>query len=468
MNKIFLYNSLNRKKEEFQSINPGRVGIYTCGPTVYNFAHIGNLRTYLFEDFLIRVLKYNDYQVKRVMNVTDVGHLTDDQDMGEDKIEKKSRQIGKSALEIASFYTNAFKQDLELLNIIKPDVWLKASETIDEQIDLIKQLEEKGFVYKISDGLYFDTSKFPEYNKLSHQSLEDLKEGARVCKNDEKRNSTDFALWKFSPSDSNRQMEWDSPWGIGFPGWHLECSAMSLMELKDSLDIHCGGMDHINVHHTNEIAQSEAATEKKFFNYWLHGAFLNISGGKKMAKSSENFLTIENALLKKGINPLAYRFAALQVHYRKPMEYSEESLIQAEKGLDSLRKQYLAIKSNAFLKGRVDKYFKEQFQSAINDDLNMPQALAILFSVFKSRLNPDDKLETAKDFDKVLGLSLDFEESFNNNEVEIPAEIKSLAEKRQIARDEKDFSKSDSLRDEIEKEGYEIEDGPDGYKLKKK
>jgi len=259
-------------------------------------------------------------------------------------------------------------------------------------------------------------------------------------------------------------MEWESPWGKGFPGWHIECSAMSLMELSDSLDIHCGGMDHINVHHSNEIAQSEAATGNKFFNYWLHGAFLNISGGKKMAKSSGNFLTLENALLKKGINPLAFRYAALQVHYRKPMEYSEQSFVQAENGLDNLKRQYLNIKSNVYSQGNVDNYFKEQFFTAINDDLNMPKALALVFSVLKSNLSPDDKIATINDFDKVLGLNLEYED----NKEKIPEEIELLAKERQKAREEKDFNKSDILRDEILNKGYIIEDKTDGYSIIKK
>ena len=324
MQKLYLYNTLSRKKEEFKAIDRSEIGLYTCGPTVYNYAHIGNLRSYIFEDILKRVLKYNDYNVRHIMNITDVGHLTGDMDMGEDKLEKGAKREGKTAWEIAKFYEEAFIDDLKKLNIEMPDKWTRATEYIDEQIDLIKILEEKGYAYKISDGVYYDTSKFKNYNKLSHLDIETLREGARVEKNEEKKNPTDFALWKFSPKDKKRQMEWKSPWGIGFPGWAIECSAMSMAELGEQLDIHCGGIDHINVHHTNEIAQSEAATGKQFFNYWMHGAFLNIKGGKKMAKSEGNFLTLENALIKKEIDPLVYRFAALQTHYRKPMEYSEE------------------------------------------------------------------------------------------------------------------------------------------------
>ncbi len=470
---IYLYNTLSRQKEEFKPIVSGEAGIYTCGPTVYNFAHIGNLRTYLFEDFLVRVLKYNGYKVKRVMNITDVGHLSGDMDMGEDKMELGAAREGRSAWEIAEFYTEAFKKDLRALNILEPDVWSKATESIDEQIALVKTLEDKGFTYQISDGIYFDTAKFPEYNKLSHLDLDELKEGARVEKNNEKKNPTDFALWKFSPTGAKRQMEWESPWGKGFPGWHIECSAMSLKELGTQLDIHCGGIDHINVHHTNEIAQSEAASGHKFFNYWLHGAFLNIAGGKKMAKSDGDFLTVQNALLDRNINPLAYRFAALQVGYHKPMEYSQDGLKQAEEALNALYKQVKSlaqgIDANEIAQAEISEKHKLEFLAAINDDLNMPQALAILFAVLKSELGAAEKLHTIFDFDTVLGLNL--ENTLSGNEIEIPEAVKQLAERRLSARAEKNWALSDSLRNEADELGYIIEDVKDNgipYRIKKK
>jgi len=471
VNKLFLYNTLTRKKEEFKPIKRGEVGLYTCGPTVYNFAHVGNLRTYLFEDILKRVLLYNGYKVKHVMNITDVGHLTGDRDMGEDKLEKSAKREGKTAWEIAEFYAKAFKEDLDKLNIIQDDIiWLKATETIPEQIELIKKLEKKSYTYKISDGIYFDTSKFKDYTKLSHQPLAALQEGARVEKNPEKKNPTDFALWKFSPllnlplakgekERGGRQMEWESPWGIGFPGWHLECSVMSKEGLKDQLDIHCGGVDHINIHHTNEIAQSEAATGKKFFNYWLHGEFLNISGGEKMAKSQENFLTLENALIKKGIDPLVYRFAVLQTHYRKPMEYSEKIIKNARNGLDHL---YNQIRELGDKKGKINDEFKNNFLKAINDDLNMPKALAVVQELLKLDLSEEDKLATVLDFDKVLGLNLD------KKEEKIPAEVEGLRKKRETARREKSWKESDKLREKIEKLGYIIEDTKDGSRVFKK
>ena len=463
MNKLFLYNSLTRKKQEFKPIKNGAVGLYTCGPTVYNYAHIGNLRCYLFEDILKRVLLYNGYKVKHVINITDVGHLTGDMDMGEDKLEVGAKREGKSARAIAEFYTNAFKKDIKKLNILEPDVWCKATDYIKEQIDLIKALEKKGYTYKTSDGIYYDTAKFKNYNKLSHLPLEKLKEGARVEKNFEKKNPTDFALWKFSPKDVKRQQEWPSPWGVGFPGWHIECSAMSLAILKDQLDIHCGGIDHINVHHTNEIAQSEAATGKKFFNFWLHNAFLNIAGGKKMAKSEENFLTLENALIKKGINPLAFRFAALGTHYRKPMEYSEEGIRAAGNGLKHLGNQMRDLTPALSLarRGSINADFKKKFLEAINDDLNMPQALAVAQEVLKSKLADKEKLAAVLDFDKVLGLNL----ADALKEKKLPAQVEKLAEARQAARNKKDFSKSDKLRKKIEKLGYLVEDTKDGQRV---
>lgn len=463
---LYLYNSLNLKKEKFIPLKKGAVGLYTCGPTVYNFAHLGNLRTYLFEDFLVRTLVYNGYKLKRVMNITDVGHLSGDMDMGEDKVEAEATREGRSAWDITAYYTDAFQEDLKLLNVTPPDVWCRATEHINEQIDLIKTLENKGYTYITSDGVYFDTSKFSDYNRLSHLDLDELQEGARVEKNEEKKNLTDFALWKFSPIGSKRQMEWSSPWGIGFPGWHLECSAMSLKYLGETFDIHCGGIDHVNIHHTNEIAQSEAATGKKFVNYWLHGAFLNIAGGKKMAKSEDNFLTLDKSLVKKGLNPLAYRFAALQVHYRKPMEYSEDSLRQAENALESLINQVAALKDEP---GQIDEVYQVDFQTAINDDLNMPQALAVLFKMLKSDLSDSDKLAGVINFDQVLGLSLLSQAASKADieETDLPEEVKILLNKREQARVDKNWELADSLRDDIKRAGYNLEDNSDGQLIKK-
>ncbi len=461
MKAIKLYNTLSRKKEVFEPIFSHKVGLYTCGPTVYNYAHIGNLRTYLFEDILKRVLLYNGYEVKHVMNITDVGHLVGDGDMGEDKLELGAEREGKTAWEIAEFYTEAFKRDIAKLNILEPSIWCKATENIEEQVAQIKELEAKGYAYKTSDGLYFNTKNFADYNKLSHLKLEELQEGARIEKNDEKLNPTDFALWKFSPKGAKRQMEWTSPWGVGFPGWHIECSAMSLKYLDSQLDIHCGGIDHINVHHTNEIAQAEAATGEKFFNYWLHGAFLNIAGGKKMAKSEDNFLTLKKAFEAKGLSPLVYRYAVLSVHYRKPMEYSEESIANSQNALAGLYRSVAALGSGV---GVVNKELKEKFIEALNDDLNLPQALAVAYEVLKSGLSDGDKLATLLDFDKVLGLDL----GKGEQEEELPPEIDELVKARQTAKKNRDWELSDALRAEIERYGYYVEDTKEGTKLVKK
>jgi cysteinyl-tRNA synthetase len=351
------------------------------------------------------------------------------------------------------------------LNILEPDIWVKATDTIADQIALIKTLEEKGYTYQTRDGVYFDTSKFKGYTKLSHQDIDSLQEGARVEKNPEKRNLTDFALWKFTPDGVHRQMEWDSPWGLGFPGWHVECSAMSMKFLGDQLDIHCGGADHIDVHHTNEIAQSEAATGKKFFNFWMHGAFLIIAGGKKMAKSEDNFLTLDNALVKKGINPLVYRFAAFQTHYRKPMEYSEESVNAAHNGLLHLQNQVRQVtRSRTGQEGMLSQEHKTKFLDAINDDLNMPRAMAVVQELLKSAIKDSDKLATILDFDKVLGLKLD---QVDKPE-ELPEEVQKLLDKRRAARAAKDWAISDRLRDEIQDLGYLVQDTKEGMKAIKK
>ena len=464
--ELYLYNTLTRKKEVFQPLFSDFVGLYTCGPTVYNHAHIGNLRTYIFEDVLKRVLRFNGYTVRHVMNITDVGHLTGDRDMGEDKLEKGAAREGRSAWDIAEMYTRAFKDDMARLNLLPPDIWCKATETIPEQIALIRTLEEKGYTYPTGDGIYFDTARFEEYTKLSHQNLEALQEGARVERNPEKRNPTDFALWKFSPRDEQRQMEWPSPWGVGFPGWHIECSAMSMKFLGDHLDIHCGGTDHIDVHHTNEIAQSEAATGKPFFRFWMHGAFLNIAGGKKMAKSAGNFLTLRHTLVEQGIDPLAYRYAAFQTHYRNPMEYGDEAIQAARNGLSHLRNQVRHVKDACLGEAPASPSggageLKAKFTEALNDDLNMPRAMAVVQEALKSDVPPREKLAVVLDFDAVLGFDL----ARVGEAPALPRDIQEKAAAREKARREKNWALSDQLRDELQALGYVVQDGKDGMKV---
>lgn len=448
-----LFNTLTRKTEEFKPIKNKKVGMYACGPTVYNYAHIGNLRAYVFEDILKRVLSYDGFKVKHAMNITDVGHLTDDGDNGEDKMEKGARREGKSAWDIAKFYTKAFEADLRDLNIIKPNIWCRATEHIKEQIALIKKLEKKGFTYSTADGIYFDTSKLSDYGKLALLKKTDLKAGARVDMG-EKKNATDFALWKFSPAGAKRQMEWKSPWGVGFPGWHIECSAMSVKYLGQPFDIHCGGIDHIPVHHSNEIAQSEAAEGKPLANYWLHSEFL-LAGEEKMAKSADNFLTLAK-MKEKGISPLAYRYFLLQTHYRKQLQFSWEALEAAQKGLDHL---YSVIPTKA--EGRVEESLSVRFLAYINNDLDTPGALALVWDALRAKTISKKQL---LDFDKVFGLGLD---KVKKEKTTIPAEAQKLAKQRETARTEKNWSESDRLRVEIEKLGFTIEDTPDGQKIKK-
>lgn len=457
---LYLYNTLTRRKEKFEPLNPPYVGMYTCGPTVYNYAHIGNLRTYIFEDILKRVLIYNGYIVKHVMNITDVGHLTSDADEGEDKIEREAKKERRSAWEIAEFYTEAFKRDLKKLNIIEPDIWCKATDHIQDFIDLILILERKGYTYRTSDGIYFDTSKVPDYGKLAGQDLENLLPGARVEYNPEKKNPTDFALWKFSPKDVKRQMEWDSPWGVGFPGWHIECSAMSTKYLGQPFDIHCGGIDHIPIHHTNEIAQSEAAYDKPMAKYWLHGEFL-IMGEKRMGKSEGNFITLSD-LEEKGYHPLSYRYFCFTAHYRSPLKFTWSALEAAQRALFRL---YENMKKYPKEEAKYDEKYEEEFHKAINDDLDMPKALAITWELVKDdKLAPEVKRATLLQFDKVLGLSLDNPPEIK---IEIPEEIWKLVEERELARKNKDWEKADRIREEIKNRGYIIEDTPQGPRIKK-
>lgn len=444
-----LYNTLTRKKEVFKPIN-NTVGIYSCGPTVYWYQHIGNLRTYIFSDILKKTLIYNGFKVKHVMNITDVGHLTSDADSGEDKIEKAAKKEGRTAEDIANYYFSIFKEDLKKLNIAEPNIWCKATEHIKEQIELIKELEKKGYTYKTKDGIYFDTSKYKDYGKFAKLKVEGLNAGKRVELKD-KKNKTDFALWKFSEEPGKRQQEWDSPWGVGFPGWHIECSAMSSKYLGKQFDIHTGGTDHITVHHQNEIAQSECAFGvKPWVRYWLHGAFLVDKDGK-MSKSKGKIFTISD-LEKQGFSPIDYRYFCLSTHYRKQLVFSIENLKSAKNSYNKLKNRIPKIND----KGTNKKYLKE-FEDAINDDLNTPKALQILWKLIRNE-KAKGKLQTIKKFDEVLSLNLFKEE-------QIPEEIKKLVEERETARKEKNWEKADELRNEISKKGFLVNDTPKGPEI---
>ncbi len=443
--------------------------MYSCGPTVYNFMHIGNLRTFFFEDILLRVLKYNGYKVKYVMNITDVGHLTADSDTGDDKMEKSAKLQGKSVWDIAEFYTKAFKRDITLMNILPPDVYTKATDYITQQIEMVKCLDEKGFTYIISDGVYFDTSKFSSYGDFARLDIKGLQEGARVEFSTEKKNTTDFALWKFSPKDEKRQMEWDSPWGKGFPGWHLECSAMSKAELGNHFDIHCSGIDHIFPHHTNEIAQSEACSGEKFVNYWVHGDFLDMESDK-MSKSLGNFVTLQT-LIDRGYSPMDYRYFLLMAHYKKKLKFSFEALDAARNGYKNLVGKILSLKSQKpEVKSQMSEVkveWKNKFLNIINDDLSMPEAMAILWDMLRDEsLSPEHKLELAFDFDKIFGLQLDKAEE-KTTAIEIPEEVQDLVKKRLEAKKNKDFKLADELRNAIRKNGFDVVDKKDGAEIKK-
>ncbi len=453
-----LFNTLTHKKEEFKALNDKKVGLYTCGPTVYNYAHIGNLRSYVFEDILKRVLQYNDYTVNHVMNITDVGHLTSDADEGEDKMEKGARREGKSAWDIAKFYTEKFKENLHDLNIEEPTIWCPATEHIPEQIALVQKLIDKGVTYTTSDGIYFDTTKINDYAKLAGLKKQKLKAGVRV-EMGEKKNPHDFALWKFTAHGEKRQMEWEAFGHKGFPGWHIECSAMSMKYLGKQFDIHCGGIDHISVHHTNELAQSETATGvKPLVKYWMHNEFLLVNDGK-MAKSLDNFYTLRD-IKEKGLSPLALRYFMISAQYRAKLNFTWEALVAAETALNNI---YAAIRD--WDKPKVGcAELEAKFLDAINDDLNTPEALAVVWELMKSNYPTSAKAETLLKFDEILGLNI---KKFLGKKIIVPAEIKKLLEERTMARKNKDWKKSDKLRDEINKLRFTVEDTAEGQKITK-
>lgn len=468
-----LYNTLTGKKEVFTPINPQSVGLYTCGPTVYNYAHIGNLRAYVFADVLRRTLEYEGFAVRQVMNITDVGHLTSDGDDGDDKMIKALKREGKpftfeAMQEIARKYETAFREDLHALNIALPKDMPRASEHISEDIEMVQKLLEKGIAYKTSTGIYFDTAKFPSYGTRGGFKLGELKEGARVAINPEKKNPRDFSLWKFSLRQDSGQatdLGWDfSPYGKGFPGWHIECSAMSRKYLGQPFDIHTGGIDHIPVHHQNEIAQSEAAYGVSLANYWLHNEHL-ILGDSKMAKSGESFLTLQT-LVEKGVAPLAYRYFLLTAHYRSPINFSFEALLASQNSFFKLLYLFGKLEGN----GSVNQAYKKRFSESVADDLHTPAGIAVLWDMLKDGAVTDaDKRATFLDFDSVLGLDIENQSALLRKEMEsVPDDIKMLAQKREEMRKAKNFKEADLIRGQLQAAGFEVMDTDAGPLLCKK
>jgi cysteinyl-tRNA synthetase len=452
-----IYDTWERRVRPFIPRQKGHVGLYCCGPTVYNFAHIGNLRTYVFEDLLRRTLQFEGMAVTHIVNITDVGHLTSDADSGEDKMDLASRRTGDSAWEIAARYTLAFQEDWRSLNLLEPTRWCRATEHIPEQIEFIEDLAAKGYTYKTEDGLYFATALQHDYGFLSRLTPEKLRAGTRVELGD-KRSVTDFALWRRSPIGGRRQMEWQSPWGLGCPGWHIECSAMAVKYLGELFDIHCGGEDHIAVHHSNEIAQTEARFGTRLANYWMHAAFLQVDE-KKMAKSSGEFLTLAS-LVRLGYDPLAYRYLCLSAHYRGPLNFTLEALDAAASGLERLRHAFQGAKED----GKPDADAVADFRTAICNDLNMPQALAIAWTVARSTVPAPVRRATLALFDDVLGLQL----AAAPERVHVPNAVQSMLEQREMARMARDWSRADALRNEILAAGYDVADSPDGVVLRRR
>jgi cysteinyl-tRNA synthetase len=457
-----IYDSLTRKIEDFKPLNYSQVLMYTCGPTVYDYAHIGNFRTYVISDILHRAILVNGYKVNFIMNLTDVGHLSGDNQgdssTGRDRVEHAAEQEGKSAREITDFYIHHFLADYEKLNLLKPRKFTRATDYITEQIELIKTLEKKGFTYKTADGVYFDTSKVATYGELAGIDVTKIQEGSRVEVNPNKRNAADFALWKLSAPEEKRWQEWDSPWGRGFPGWHLECSAMILKELDETIDIHVGGEDLRMTHHPNEIVQSEAATDKKFVNYWVHSSFLLVDEGR-MGKSLGNAYTVSD-IEAKGFDPLALRYFYLTAHYRTQQNFTWTALQSADSALKKLYSTLEAYKGTE--DAQIDQGSMEKFLSAVNEDLNMPKALAVVWELIKSDLPDNIKLVTILKFDDVLGLNV---EKYVGHAV--PQRVVDLAKTRQEYRKSGIFDKADLIRREIESLGYVVEDAGESFKIKR-
>lgn len=476
-----LYNTLTRHIEEFVPLHPPKVGMYTCGQTVYDFTHIGHGRKYTSDDVLRRTLAWLGYEVTHVQNVTDVGHLVSDADEGEDKLEKGARKSGKTVWEVAEFYTRHFYDSLDKLNILRPTIICKATDHIPDQIALIEKLMEKGVGYKTPEAVYFDISKFPSYGNLFGQHLEDKQTGrVEVQKGEHKKHPLDFVLWfKRVGRFKDHAMHWDSPWGDGFPGWHIECSAMSMKYLGETIDIHTGGEDHIPVHHPNEIAQSEAATGKQFVRFWIHHAFLMVDA-RKMSKSLNNFYRIED-IEGKGFEPLALRYLYLTTHYRKPLNFTWDALDAAATGLKNLRTLVPMKVSDTFGKNpkrmmlsteKLEKIqtFSDRFRAAIEDDLQMPEALAVAWEVAKSNIPSEDKRDLIEQFDQVLGLDVlkgqTLLQSLTLQDPKIPEDIRQLVLEREKKRNAKDWTGADAIRQELLKQGWSIEDRSDGPVMK--
>ena len=461
--ELKLYNTLTREKEVFHSINPMEVRMYSCGPTVYSYAHIGNFRTYIFMDTLRRVLKYNGYKLKHVMNITDVGHLESDADVGEDKMEKAAKKEKKTPYEIAQYYTNFFLRDFNRLNIDKPEKIVKATDHIKEMQEFVQGLINNGYAYETSKGIYFDISKLDKYPVLSSRKLDEQIAGARVDVDNEKRNPEDFALWIKAPK--NHIMKWESPWGLSYPGWHIECSTMSRKYLGDIFDIHTGGIDHIPTHHENEIAQSKGLTGVNPAHFWMHSDFIQIDGGK-MSKSLGNVYTLDT-LQEKGIEPLAYKLFCFSSHYRNKINFTFEGAKSAEIALNRLREGYKNhLNSDKKIEGNVLIQYEEKFHEAINDDLNIPSAMSIVWEVVRNQKKSKDFADLLLKFDNVLGLKIDKAKT-DDDEVIVPYEIQELLDKRRMAREEKNWKLSDELRDIIKEKGYQVIDSKDKMKIKK-
>lgn len=467
---LIFYNTLTKKKEVFKPINKDKVGMYSCGPTVYNYAHIGNLRTYIFMDILGKTIRKNGYGLKHVMNITDVGHLVSDGDEGEDKMQKASEREHKSPYEIANFYTKAFLKDIEKLNIKKPDVIAKATEHIPEMIEYVQQIMDNGYAYETSSGLYFDISKLPSYGMLSEKKLEGEKAGARVSVDEEKKNPFDFSIWKKAPK--NHIMQWDSQWGKSYPGWHIECSAMSRKYLGEQFDIHTGGVDHIPIHHENEIAQSLGYNGKIPANYWMHGEFLLVDNGK-MSKSLGNVYTISE-LEERGFDALDYRYFCLNSSYRSILNFTFEGLKSAKKGLERLRNCVKAhYYSNKDVSDEEIKKYRKRFLEAINDDLDTSTALSIIWEIARNENKSKKYADLICEMDEIMGLDISMEKILEKEdkeeqiEQELDDEIKKLISERTVARKNKEWDKADKIRTELEEKEIRIKDTKEGIEIEK-